>query len=125
MAALYGVSGDYEQRCRQLVDAHVAVWDVLEGAVRPGSLDSSIRTNDAQTNDFEGFFGSHPNIRCVAFNGKKAQGIFRKLVVPELKVELPELVSLPSTSPAHASLSFDKKLAIWRSILAKDSFHTK
>jgi len=117
MTALFGVSGNYEQRCGRLVDARIALWDVLKFAERPGSLDSSIRMDEAQENDFAGFFDSHPDIQCVAFNGKKAEAMFRKRVIPYLVFEIPRLVSLPSTSPAHASLSFDKKVQIWRSML--------
>ncbi len=43
--------------------------------------------------------------------------MFRKLVVPALAGTLPDLVSLPSTSPAYAALSFDNKLEIWAGML--------
>jgi len=125
MAATCGVSGDYEQRCRLLVDARIALWDVLKHAERAGSLDSNIRLGEAQENDFAGFFDLHPDIRCVAFNGKKAEAMFRKRVIPDLDFEIASLVSLPSTSPAHASLSFDKKLDIWRSMLVTEQILTK
>ena len=44
MAQLFELDlrADYPQRCRALIRAGVAVWDVLHDCERPGSLDSSI-----------------------------------------------------------------------------------
>ena len=117
MAAVYGVSGDYAARCRGLTEAGVAVWDVLQSAERPGSLDADIRPETATANDFAGFFAAHPRISRIGFNGRNAEALFRRRVLPGLDgVEL-AMTSLPSTSPAHAAMSFDKKLAVWRSML--------
>ncbi len=120
MAALCGASGDYEARCRALVDARIAVWDVLHACVRPGSLDADIRSETASPNDFTGFLGAHRQIRLIGFNGRRAQELFERLVVPNLDGHVPRRVLLPSTSPAHAAMPRDKKLEIWRSMLAGD-----
>ncbi len=117
MAAVFGVEGDYSERCRQLMASGVAVWDVLACSVRPGSMDVDIEIETAQANDFAGFLSEHAKIERIGFNGQKAEQLFRKLVVPEYKGILPALVSLPSTSPAYAALSFDKKLKIWNNML--------
>lgn len=117
MRSLAGATGDYEQRCERLKDAGIAVWDVLHAAVRPGSLDSRISLKTAQTNDFESFFSRHMSIECVAFNGRKAEALFLKQVEPLLGLELPKACLLPSTSPAHASLTVGEKASIWRSML--------
>lgn len=117
MAALYGVQGDYAQRCQGLLSAGVAVWDVLRHSVRPGSLDADIHMKSARANDFRQFFARHPRVQLVGFNGRKAEMLFKKLALAKLDAVPGEFVSLPSTSPAYASLSFDKKLAIWRSML--------
>lgn len=114
MAALFCADGDYRQRCHALVSARVALWDVLAESVRAGSLDAAIRMETARTNDFAAFLGAHPDIGRIAFNGRKAEAMFRRLVLPELGLPMPELVSLPSTSPAHAALGVDEKLGIWR-----------
>ncbi len=119
MRELVGADGEYEDRCRRLVEAGIAVWDVLHSSVRPGSLDADIRMDTARPNDFAAFFARYPGIQCVGLNGRKAEEIFRRRVVPQLEPPLPELVSLPSTSPAHAAMSFDKKLKIWRSMLVQ------
>ena len=117
MAELFGIEGDYACRCRQLVAHRIAVWDVLASSVRPGSMDADIRLDTAEANDFAGFLSDHVQIERICFNGRKAEQMFRKLVVPGLTGILPDLVSLPSTSPAHAALSFDNKLEIWASML--------
>jgi TDG/mug DNA glycosylase family protein len=44
MGELFGAGPDmpYAQRTRILVNARVAVWDVLRSSVRPGSMDADI-----------------------------------------------------------------------------------
>jgi len=117
MAELFDIKGEYPDRCEQLRAHRIAVWDVLASSVRPGSMDADIRLNTAQANDFAGFLSGHVQIERICFNGRKAEQMFRKLVVPALAGNLPELVGLPSTSPAYAALSFDNKLEIWASML--------
>ena len=121
MHRLFAVEGDYATRCRQLIDQRIAVWDVLASSVRPGSLDSSIQLSTAAPNDFAKFLSDQPDIQRIGFNGKTAERLFRRRVVPTLGLPLPELVGLPSTSPAHASMSFDRKLEIWRSMLVRET----
>lgn len=114
MAALFGADGDYRQRCDALIAARVALWDVLAESVRPGSLDADIRTETARVNDFATFFDAHREIVTIGFNGRKAESLFRRLVLPQLDGRVPGLVSLPSTSPAHAALGVDEKRRIWQ-----------
>ncbi len=117
MAALYGAQGSYARRCSALIEARVALWDVLAESERPGSLDAAIRMDTARVNDFEAFLARHPDIDRIAFNGRKAEEIFRRRVIPTLSTPAPALLSLPSTSPANAALSFDDKLSTWRARL--------
>lgn len=119
MAALFGIEGDYDHRCRQLVANRIALWDVLEKSDRPGSMDANIRMDTATANDFPAFFASHQRVERVGFNGRKAEALFHRLVLPTLADNAPELVLLPSTSPAYASLTFDEKLTAWRSMLGE------
>ena len=120
IAAIYGTDASlpYPDRARVLVENGVALWDVLEAATRPGSLDSSIVHASAQANDFARFFRRHPHIRRVFFNGRKAEELYRRFVLPRLGPEFAALryEALPSTSPAHAGMSFAKKLGRWRRI---------
>ena len=108
----------YEQRIRYLTNAGIALWDVLQSCERSGSLDSAIRRETQVVNDFPGFLATHPRIRRVCFNGAHAEQTFRRYVWSLLSdTTALTFIRLPSTSPAHASLSFDDKLACWRSVI--------
>lgn len=117
MQSLASASGSYEQRCERLMDAGIAVWDVLHAAMRSGSLDAKISLKTAQANDFKSFLSQHMSIECIGFNGRKAEALFRQQVGPWLGVEIQRACLLPSTSPAHAALSVGEKARIWRSML--------
>lgn len=117
MEALYGIRGDYAERLGQLAYHQIALWDVLESSVRPGSLDSRIAMPSASANDFARLFHACPDIRLIAFNGQKAAQLFRRLVPAEPCQDRIEQVQLPSTSPAYAAMPFSVKLARWREVL--------
>lgn len=108
----------YAGRVKILTSNRIAVWDVLAAAERPGSLDSSIIHASARLNDFAGFFRAHPRIRRVFFNGRKAEELYRRFVVPKLGEDFSGIryECLPSTSPAHAGMTFARKLDSWRKI---------
>lgn len=120
MSALFGFAPDvpYAERCQRLLDAGIAVWDVLQSCERPGSLDSAIVPASVLTNDFAGFFMAHPTIGKVFFNGSAAEQLFLRHVSKRqaLPAEL-QFRRLPSTSPAHASLRPAEKLMYWREAL--------
>jgi len=103
---------DYEQRKNVILENQIALWDVLEVCVRPGSLDSAIEQE--VPNDFISFLETHPNIKHIYFNGQKAAAYFKQYI--KLKKDY-HLATLPSTSPANAGKSFDQKLKEWRVIL--------
>ena len=120
MRELFGIEGDYETRCVQLNANGIALWDVLHSSVRPGSMDADIRMGSAAVNDFAAFFSAHPDIRTVAFNGKKAEQLFTRFVEPEVRITGVRRVALPSTSPAYASMPFSGKLKLWRDALVDE-----
>ena len=108
----------YAQRVEYLQTAGIALWDVLQSCERIGSLDAAIRRETQVVNDFPAFFEAHPKIRRVYFNGAHAAQVFSCLVRPLLPENLNvQFVRLPSTSPAHASLSFEDKLAAWQQVM--------
>ena len=113
-----GSSLPYTLRVEILTANRIALWDVLAAAERPGSLDSSIVSASARANDFASFYRAHPHIRRVLFNGRKAEELYYRFVMPGLSADLADLryVSMPSTSPAHAGMAFAKKLERWRTI---------
>jgi hypoxanthine-DNA glycosylase len=113
MGELFGAgpSLPYNERVALLQSAGVALWDSLQACVRPGSLDASIAEEVA--NDFPTFFGDHPNISHVFFNGGKAETAFRRHVFPTLSDNRHTFHRLPSTSPAHAAMSLEAKVKAW------------
>jgi hypoxanthine-DNA glycosylase len=119
MGELFGAGPTYiyDKRLEILKANKIALWDVLGACFRKGSLDSDIDPKTISPNDFETFFKMHPFIKHVFFNGSKAEEIFRKRVVHTLNLKSLHYQKLPSTSPAHASLSFEQKLAIWGELI--------
>lgn len=107
----------YEARLAALASAGVALWDVLAACERPGSLDSAIDRATARPNDFEAFFATRPGIVRLCFNGAAAADLYERRVLPSLPARPGEETAhfrLPSTSPAHAAMSYSDKLAAWR-----------
>ena len=105
----------YSERCEAVLAQKVALWDVLASSVRPGSLDSAIDEETAKHNDFNSLLEIHSSIRAIGFNGLKARALFDRRVLKSLKTSrIPELITLPSTSPAHAAMPYDEKLSRWR-----------
>jgi len=84
MASLFGFAHDtpYAERARILSQHGIALWDVIQGCKRHGSLDSSIDNQSIVANDFVSFYRKHPHIRRVFFNGTKAEHEYRKRVLP-------------------------------------------
>lgn len=117
---LFGIpaSAAYAERISGLKQCGVAVWDVLHASLRRGSLDSAIDLAAAEANGIAAFLHQHRQVRLVCFNGQKAAQLYRRLVVPELRDPQPDTVILPSTSPAHAAMPFEKKLDHWRIVQA-------
>ncbi|MGH8032896.1 MAG: DNA-deoxyinosine glycosylase [Luteimonas sp.] len=107
-----GPSLPYPQRLNRLMDAGIALWDVLAECERAGSLDSAIRA--VRRNDLAGFFATHAGVRWVLFNGTKAEVEFARLRLDDVVVRDLEFSRLPSTSPANARQSADLKLRMWR-----------
>lgn len=103
----------YEQRCAWVLARGLGIWDVYASCEREGSLDSAIR--NAEVNDFAALRRRCPQLRLIAHNGGES---FRhaRSVRSALGVEDFPLVKLPSTSPANASWSFERKLGAWREV---------
>jgi hypoxanthine-DNA glycosylase len=98
----------YENRSAWLLEHCLGVWDVYASCERNGSLDSAIR--NALPNNIAALH--LPQLAAVAHNGAesfKHAHHTRALGVPVYK--------LPSTSPANASWSFERKLAAWREVM--------
>ena len=108
----------YASRVAQLGQAGVAVWDVVASCARAGSLDSGIDDRSIVVNSFTTFLAAHPRIERICFNGRMAELAWRRHVRPGLSASrAPDYFPLPSTSPAHAAMSYGRKLRVWRSAL--------
>ena len=100
----------YAQRLAAARAHGLGLWDVYASCRREGSLDSAIEA--AQPNDLVSLTRLAPGLRAIAHNGgesARSMRVTRALGLPALK--------LPSTSPANASWSFERKLAAWRAAL--------
>jgi hypoxanthine-DNA glycosylase len=107
---------DYAAKQEAVKAAGIAIWDVYAECERAGSLDSAIR--NGRPNDFQKLKksalagrrdGGFPALRRICFNGQAA-GKF----APQLEALGFDTLILPSTSPANASWSFERKLEAWR-----------
>jgi len=96
----------YAQRVDWVREHGLGIWDVYANCRRPGSLDAHI--HDARPNDLAALAATLPQLRAIAHNGgesARAQRVTRTLGLPVLQ--------LPSTSPANASWSFERKRQAW------------
>jgi len=103
---------DYPTRLSLLLEHRIGLWDVIATAHRAGSLDSEIRQHTQ--NDLLALISSLPELNTIAFNGGTAARIGLKTLgeqVADFRVLL-----LPSSSPAYAALSYEKKLSSWRAL---------
>ncbi len=107
---------NYKNKLALIYKHNIALWDVLKLCQREGSLDSNIVRESEVANDFSILIKKLPKLERILFNGKKAEQSFMKYVSKTLSTELEgiALIGLPSTSPANASVSFEKKLKQWR-----------
>lgn len=99
----------YDERLPRLLAHGFGLWDVLGACEREGSLDSAIRSPAA--NDFARLRVLCPHLTTVGFNGQ-ASGKF----APQFAAAGYRTLVLPSTSPAHASMTLDQKTAAWRAL---------
>jgi hypoxanthine-DNA glycosylase len=101
---------DYPERLAAVQAAGIGIWDVFASCERAGSLDSAIR--EARPNDLGALRTVAPALRRICFNGRMAARRIREVEAMGFEVHV-----LPSTSPAHAGMGFEEKLARWRAAL--------
>jgi double-stranded uracil-DNA glycosylase len=129
MAELFEFDADlaYPERVARLIDARVAVWDVLQSCHRVGSLDRAIETSSEVPNEIQQLYLRSPKLGAIILNGRKAEQGWRRYFAAQAEPKpatalappwvgaLPSF-TLPSTSPAMASLDFAGKLAAWSTL---------
>ncbi|CAN5489714.1 DNA-deoxyinosine glycosylase [soil metagenome] len=112
LSAIWGadlVAMPYDDRLAEVRSRGLGIWDVYASCAREGSLDTAIR--NAVFNDLAGLKQQAPELEAIAHNGgesARAMRHTRSLGLPVFR--------LPSTSPANASWSFERKLAAWRAV---------
>ena len=96
-----------DQKIWLLKEAKFGLWDMIKNCTRDNSLDSSLE--DEEVNDIAAFLEVNPNIRKIAFTGKKSQALFETHFA-HLEIER---VYLPSPSAAYAKMLFEEKCKIY------------
>jgi len=110
LSAIWGidlVALPYRQRLAELRRRGLGLWDVYASCRRVGSLDQAIE--DAAFNDLASLRRRAPRLQLVAHNGGESARAMRHILTLGLPVH-----KLPSSSPANASWSFERKLEAWR-----------
>jgi len=97
----------YPKRLAEVRRRGLGIWDAYATCQREGSLDTAIEA--AEPNDFAQMLKRAPAIRLVLHNGSESTRAAKALQALGLATR-----RLPSTSPANASWSFERKLAAWR-----------
>jgi hypoxanthine-DNA glycosylase len=97
----------YAQRLSEARQRGLGLWDVYASCRRQGSLDAAIE--DAEFNDLASLKRRAPALRGVAHNGGESARAMKQIQALGLPVQ-----RLPSSSPANASWSFERKLGAWR-----------
>ena len=133
-------ASSYQMRSEWLLSKKLGVWDVYASCERAGSLDSNIR--QPVLNDFSTLKTLCPDLQAIAHNGGESFKHSKHIallgcavrrdgpplastapsgggVLHEVKGVGVQFYKLPSTSPANASWSFERKLAAWREVFEK------
>ncbi|WP_310462054.1 DNA-deoxyinosine glycosylase [Sphaerotilus sp.] len=114
LSALWSVdlrSLPYAERLDLVRARGLGIWDVYAHCRREGSLDTAIEA--AERNDFSALRVQAPGLVAVAHNGGESARVMQALRALGFEVH-----RLPSTSPANASWSFERKLDAWRAVFA-------
>jgi hypoxanthine-DNA glycosylase len=115
LGALWGVdlpALPYDERLAEAQRRGLGLWDVYARCQRQGSLDQAIRA--AEFNDLGSLRQRAPGLQAVAHNGGESARGLRHTGALGLPVH-----RLPSTSPANASWSFQRKLSAWHEVFAR------
>ena len=99
----------YAQRLQRLRARGLGLWDVIGACEREGSLDSAIR--NPIYNDLASLRRRAPGLQAVAHNGGASARLMPVTAALGLAVH-----RLPSSSPANASWSFERKLQAWHAV---------
>ncbi|CAD5374829.1 Hypoxanthine DNA glycosylase [Rubrivivax sp. A210] len=102
----------YAGRLAELQRRGLGLWDIYASCRRQGSLDQAIE--EPVFNDLASLRRLAPQLVLVVHNGGESARAMRQTAALGLPV-----LRLPSSSPANASWSFERKLAAWTEALAR------
>ena len=85
---------------------------MVHSGYREGSLDSDIKNE--VPNDIDGLLKEYQAISKILLNGKKAEAMYKRYF-SQIPVNT---ITLPSTSPANARVSFEEKLKVWKEAIS-------
>ena len=114
LGALWGLdlpALPYIQRLALMQSHGLGLWDVYASCRRVGSLDSAI--TEAALNPLAALAARLPQLAAIAHNGAESARLAKVTAALGLPV-----YRLPSTSPANASWSFERKRAAWGVVIA-------
>lgn len=97
-----------DQKIWLLKECKLGLWDMIASCKRESSLDSSLE--DETVNDMATLLEENPNIKKIAFTGKKSEALF-KTHFSHLDIET---FYLPSPSPAYAAMKFEDKVKVYK-----------
>ena len=92
-----------EEKKAMLLAHRIALWDVIQSCDIKGSSDSSIK--NVQPTDI-GMILEKTNITRIYANGNKAGQLYKRYQFPVTGIEA---MVLPSTSPANAAWSLERR----------------
>jgi hypoxanthine-DNA glycosylase len=98
----------YPERLQTLLRRGLGLWDLYASCSREGSADAAIQA--PERNDLARLRLWAPGLAHLAHNGGESARAQREVASLGYTVH-----RLPSSSPANASWSFERKLAAWRS----------
>ena len=101
-----------DERKAFLIKHKIALYDVIYECDITGSSDSSIK-NVVPIN-VKDILKKHPSIKRIYTTGQKAKSLYDKYLYKESNIEA---IPLPSSSPANATVSFEKLLAEYKRLL--------
>lgn len=114
MESIFGVKLESNEAKKLFcLEKRIGLWDVIGSCERSNSSDTNLK--NCIPNDFNTLLDEYPNIRVLAFTGKKSHDLFMKY----FKNLAVETVLLPSTSPAHAGMKVTEKTALYKETLIK------
>ena len=114
LASIFGevVPQTIDEKIAFLRRHRIALWDMVASCERKDSLDSSLKK--ITPNDIAALLERYPNIEVIFCTGKKSFELFERHFTG-----LRPAFYLPSPSPAHRTLSLERKVEIWRELLGR------